>query len=682
MKKDRRIRYFAAEPTEEVAQAFYEKVTENADALRSRGYYEMLKKSYRAYYGIDQHGSFHAASRLSFEGQQGEFTKIKINEIRNLVQHVLVMTTSDRLAFEPQAANTSSKYLEQVTLARGILEYYLHNKRLESKLVAACEASLVFGEGFVTLEWDPNAGVLHSSDNETGRPVFSGDVVCKNIMCYDVFRDQNKQDNEWDWVIYRDWQNRFDLIASYPQFEEKILNLPSKREVLEEIGFDSDVVMGETDDVAVYYAYHRVSPALPRGRHVVFCDDELTLFDVDMPYKRIPVYRVAPADIMGGPFGYTTVFDGLAIQEALDALYSIILSNQSASGVQLFWMPEGAQIEHTALSEGLSVITTPPGMKPEALQLTSSPPEVFEYIQVLSKKLEMLFGVSSVSRGAPENSLKSGSALALVQAMSIQFNSGFQKSVVKLQEDVGTGLLQILQSYANTPQILMLAGPNEQSFVKSFVGEDLQGIDGVIVRVGSPLSQTTAGRIEMARDMMTNQLVKNPQEYMQVLNSGRLEPIIEGPLGRDMLVRRENEELLQGNNPPVMPTDIHPEHIIKNSEVLNTPEARRDPKIRDAAIAHMQAHIDQWKQMSVENPHLLLALGMQPIAPMPGAEPGAEEEGGVARPQQIEGGAPAIPGDAAAPTAQPSSAGASMPNMPRAPKNPLTGEEADIEIPE
>ena len=76
---------------------------------------------------------------------------------------------------------------------------------------------------------------------------------------------------------------------------------------------------------------------------------------------------------------------------------------------------------------------------------------------MLIQSMETISGISSVTRGNPEASLKSGTALALIQSMSLQFISGLQQNYVKLIEDVGTNLINILKDYAKTPKTIAIS---------------------------------------------------------------------------------------------------------------------------------------------------------------------------------------------------------------------------------
>jgi selenophosphate synthase len=64
-------------------------------------------------------------------GKAGNLSMIKVNHYRNLGQHLVQLTTAQKPAPQPIATNTDAKSQKQVTLAKGILDYYSREKRVD-----------------------------------------------------------------------------------------------------------------------------------------------------------------------------------------------------------------------------------------------------------------------------------------------------------------------------------------------------------------------------------------------------------------------------------------------------------------------------------------------------------------------------------------------------------------------
>lgn len=610
--------YFAVRPATEAASIVLGKADSFFTTLRSNSYLEKLNRMGRAYHGIFNQDTS-SEHMINYTGEQGELVSLPVNHFRNLAQHMKNMITATRPVMEARAANTDYESLAQTVLANGILDYYMREKRLEDAIQKATEMAIVLGAGFIKLEWNAMSGEATDVDPETEKLVYEGEVEFSTHSPFDIVVDGTKESWNHDWVLVRSFQNRHNLIAKYPELTDKIKSLRPKNssEVYRFAIFTND----ETDDVPVYEFFHKKTEALPEGRYLFFADSDSIFIDTKLPYPTIPVYRVAPNDILGTPYGYSPMFDVFPIQEAINALYSTIMTNQNAFGVQNVWLPENANISVEALEGGLNVVKSQ--VKPESLNLTDTPPEIFKSLELMIQSAETISGVNSVARGNPEASLKSGTALALVQSMALQFMSGLQQNYVKLIEDVGTALINILKMYATTPKVVALVGKHNRPLLKKFTGEDVNKINRVIVDMGNPLSKTTAGRVQMAEQLLQMKLLKNPEQYFQVVNTGRLDTAFEGDISDLMLIKLENEMMLEGELPLVSPIDRHAIHIIEHRAVISDPDLRKNPALVKIAMDHIEEHVNA---LETTKPQLLLLIGEQPLTPPEMTPPGPTGE--------------------------------------------------------
>lgn len=522
------------------------------------------------------------------------------------------MITSQRPVMEARAINSDYKSMAQTYLANGILDYYMREKHLEDALKTAVEMAVVMGAGFIKMEWNATAGDIYDID-ENGIEIKEGEIEFTNLSPFDVVFDGTKESHRQDWYLVRTFKNRFDLMAKYPELSDKIKGIPSKSDasVYRMALLSND----ETDDIPVYEFFHKRTDAMPQGRYLLFASADVVLMDTPLPYRVLPIFRVSAGEILGTPYGYSPMFDVFPIQQGIDSLYSTIMTNNSAFGVQNLYVPRGADISVDSLRGGMNIIEG--NAKPEPINLTNTAEETFKFLEMLIQASETISGVNSVARGQPEASLKSGAALALVQSMALQFISGLQQSYVKLIEDSGTAIIQILKDYANTPKVVALAGKNQKMLLKEFTGDDLNTINRVVVDVGNPLSRTTAGRVQMAEQMLQMQIIKDPAQYIQVINTGRLDVMFEGDVSQQLLVRQENEWLSEGKNPIVSPFDIHAFHIQEHRAVLDNPDIRGNVEIVTQVHNHIQEHIDK---LTNTDPRILQLTGQQPLPPpgMPG----------------------------------------------------------------
>lgn len=622
--------YFAAKEPSKTAAVLEAKGLEWTASQTSSGFIEKLRSMYLAY-----HGSYYNAvsdgHQITFSGEQGELVNLPVNHFRNIATHMLVMTTSNRPALECRATNTDYKSLVQTYLANSILDYYLREKKLETFLKQAAEYAIVYGSGFVVMEWDATRGEVVDYIEDTKTKIYEGDIIFENLSPFDVMFDGTKESGNNDWVMIRRWKNKFDLAAKYPEYADKIKAMETKSDIhLFRMGISN--LLDKTDDVQVFEFYHNRTECMPDGRYMMFLTSDIVLQDVAMPYRVLPVFRIAPSNIHGTPHGYTPMFDILPLQEILNSLYSTVATNQNAFGVQNVLNPRGSDIQVNQLIGGLNIIdyndASKGGGKPEPLNLTNTPAEIFKFIQMIEQNMETLSGVNSVARGQPEASLKSGTALALVQSMALQFMSGLQQSYVELIEGVGSAIIKMLQDFAHTPRIVAIAGKTNRTYMKEFTSKDIENISRVVVDVGNPLARTTAGRVQMAEQLLQYQQI-NAKQYVNLIHTGNMDAITEDIVHESMLMRAENEALMDGETPIAVFTENHKEHIDSHRSVLFDPDLKKDAGLVSRVQAHIQDHINLLRTTDPGTLAMLNQQALPPASPPQGQQPpGAPGPGG------------------------------------------------------
>lgn len=653
--------YWASLPTDEIGKEVQGRVDKYDEFLSASGIMLELRDSYSTYYGTTQVGR---------SGEQGELANLKVNHYASLIESMLSMVTSQRPAWEARATNTDVKSQQQVILANGLLDYYAREKRMERFLKDATRTALYLREGWLSVTWDPNDGEIVSRDPETGIPIAQGDVNYRVYRLPDVVRDYNREDSNHDWLILRDYKNKYDIASKYPEYADRIVALQQDEQSMMRFRFNFAWDQ-ETDQIPVYTFYHRKTEALPNGRMVTFLDDDIILFDGALPYKKMPIFKIAGAERAETPFGHSNAMNVMPIQKALDSLFSSVLTNQSAFGVQSVLVPKGSGVTLTQVSGGMNMIEYDPKLgAPTPLNLTQTPPELFNFLNMLIDQAQTISGVNAVARGNASPQL-SGAAMALLQSTALQFSAGIQQSYTQLVEDIGTATIHLLQQYANEPRIAYIVGKHNRSMQQSFKSDDLENISRVTVDSASALSKTIAGKTEIANQLLQAGLIKRPEQYLMVLQTGSLEAMYENETSELVNIRAENQGLAEGTPQVAMGIDDHRLHILEHKSVLNSPEARRDPKIAQAAMAHILEHVALARDT---DPGLQMMLGYNPLPP---AQPMMPPGMGQPMPQdQVPNQIP--PTVSNTPSEVEAAGNISDPNMPR---DPLSGQRMDANGP-
>ena len=666
--------YWAAAPDGRIGDELMKKVEGYFTALNTSGQYNRLQASYAMYYGHEnQYSGYDGINKgVKNRGERGEIQFLKTNHFRNVLKNLQNLILANRPAMEVRAVNSTYESLQQAKLGNKLIDYYMREKKLEKHLRDAVESALVFGEGYIKMEWDSQLGEEYGVDPDTKQIQYTGDISYTVCNPFDVLKDVHRTDNKHNWAIVKTKQNKHDLAAKYPQHAIRLSELTTSS-LTDEPYYDQLTDDSNSDLVNIYEFFHAKTDALPEGRLVIFCDQDIVLYDGPLPYREIPLYRIAVDDQIGTGYGYTPAFDLIPLQESIDRLYTTILTNQSAFGVQNIVVSKDADVDAQNLAGGLRVLKKNPNTEIEPLNLTSTPAEIFEFLRMLVGDMETLSGVNSVVRGNPEASLKSGAALAMIASQAIQFVSGLQQSYHHLLESVGGATLNLLKDYANAPRVAQIVGKSKESIQEVFSSEDLSDYNRVVVDTSNPLSKTTAGRTEIANNLLQNQLITADQ-YITVLETGNLSAATEEITTQADLCRKENEMLRKGEEVKVLATDDHEFHIQHHLSILNDPVVRSEVEIVDAVLNHVDKHKE--------------FVALKDASGMPVEGDGSmPPEGGDAEglPPVNPDGTPGAPvADGLGPPAEYATEGqdVNLPNMPQLPEGaPAEAEQAMQQIP-
>jgi hypothetical protein len=677
--------YFAALDGEELGAELMSRIEAYDSYVERKGLLNAWRSVYHEWHGMSSKGTL--APEVWFEGKKGELACVKANHLRNLGMHLKNMTIQNRPKFDARAMNTDPESVGQTHVASSVLDYYMREQRLEGKLADAVEYALTFGEAFGVLNWDATAG--DAVTGADGQPMTPGDVQATIYGPMDAIRDWRRRPQDQKWYIIRDYANKFDLAAQYPELSEKILNYGDDRERRLDMVVDLE---GESDDIAIYHLYHAPTPALPQGRYVRFLSAECILHADSFPYVSLNVHRIAPGSIIGTSFGYSGVWDLVALQNVVDAMLTVMLTHYDAFGIQNVIKQSGTEFTPDD-THGMRVWTVPGGttILPQGVNLTAMPPGIGEFIGMVVSMMETISGVNAVARGNTEAIGKSasGAHLALIQTMAMQFNSGLQQSYAMFVEDVGSGIVNMLKRFADVPRMAMIAGRDNRHYMRAFSSNDLRLVNRVVVDTGNPMRNTHQGRMEIATLLLQSipPGTLDAGQLVSVVTTGNLDVLL-GPKDREHdLIRSESAALSEGpdvtslqlamadgstvdvphaDGVPVLRVDNHDLHIPHHvADLFSSPEARNNPRIVAAGLAHLAEH-EHWKAFlagQAQQQAAATATASAPPGPAQAPAPGGGD------------GGPAPPSAA---TATDAAEGSLKGMLPRGPTNPLTGQRVPV----
>ena len=649
--------YFAMVDDREIVGRLEDKFQAYIDYCESFSFFSKVRKSL-AYYAGGTLEDGKTSWTINRGGEDGEVLFSFENHYRSLAQALLNLTTAQRPAVDVISKNSDKQALSRALVAKGLIDYHLTEVGLESLIRETIESAIVGAEGFIFTDWDHRAGEKVGAIGEDGQPTedAQGEVRFRTFSTFDVARDPYaKSFKDCQWFILRTPVNKFDLAADYPEMAEKISAMKPGDESTRWTFAEG---RNDTELIWMYEFYHNPTSAVPGGKYVKYVGG-YWLEGGPLPYKKVPLYRCAPSELKGTPFGYTTMFDLLGGQETVNGIDTSILTNQLGRGIGNMLVPNTANISVEQLSTSMNAITYDGQQEPKALEMPATPAEFFQFKKDKISAMEVISGVGSVVRGNPSENIgadASGSKLALLQVQAIQQNSGLEKQAVQLIRDVCLGLVHIYRDFGGSlPRLMKIMGKQNQYLVKEFVPqEEFSDVDQLTVDIGNPLTRQISGRMAMADRLAELGLIKpeNANAYITLMKEGTIDPMIQGQQAQNMRIEEENENLLEGKPHRALITDPHWAEIPKHLELLDNPDLRSDDpanqQVQQAVLAAVMEHSQLFRAMP---PEIVLmrggqealqiwqlmqqmaqgapqALGMQAPKPAPGAGPQGQPKPG------------------------------------------------------
>lgn len=574
--------------------------------MRQTGLSTRIRKSWAALMGFGPRSDADA-SRITSTGDIGELMNINVNEYAALVNQVVTLTTGNKPAVKAIAANSDFKSLGQAQFAESLNDYYDDELRVSDREYEVTEMMVLLGEGHIAQEWDAAAGQPFTVA-DSGKVVRSGDVRVYSLTPFDIARDPHLQDIEnQTWVAFRRKVSKWELIAQYPNKKAEILAHSLKFNDSYNDGISGQAFTGDefsldfrqknsTQDISndscfMWEFRHKKTAALENGRLVKFLSADCVLFDSveTVPAGFVTVSSGTLADLgswperqewqperiidhgypygdhlffissaskrtPGGIDGRTEFFDLLSMQEGVDLSFSIIVSAINAGGLQNMFVPRGANITANKLTGALNVIEFDGDAIPQVQDNVSINDAVPKLAEALANRMRQRVALNEVTTGDLQRAMPA-QAMALLRAQSIEFHSRLQAAYENLIQRNRTAILKMLQMFAEADRVALIAGKSNAWALESFKSEDLKDFDRFVIEPVNPAVKTLAGKVSFAQPLLEKGII-SPQQYLQLVETGRLEPISKFATDNTARLEREKEKLLNGKGLP--PPKINP----------------------------------------------------------------------------------------------------------------------------
>jgi hypothetical protein len=299
----------------------------------------------------------------------------------------------------------------------------------------------------------------------------------------------------------------------------------------------------------VYIGYFKPSPALPKGRYVVWVEGPnkiLEQSDWNYPFTRLPLVKFPGIERPHSVYDEARVTHARPLQKELNRTLSQIQEHQNLTLKPQMITPVGSLRQRLTTEPG-AVFEYQPigGMAPEWRQIPSIPAYVFSVLQDIQGRLDRLFMRPPSTRDAIPARSDSGYQLELMQeAVADQMSNEIQRLETALAQ-AGDMMAALAQRFYIEPRLLKIKGFNGSVQVKKFLNAELDGGFSFHAEAGSALPRNRSGRQQAIMDMV-NAKILPPDKALRYLDLADLKAVQARFEADEDMANREHEKLIKG----------------------------------------------------------------------------------------------------------------------------------------
>lgn len=630
---------------------------------QGRSAFDRQWKMNLAFYRGKQYAYYPASSQqlLTLPVDEGEMPRWKVRLVSNQILVGAQSLLSKYIKTKPVMYATPESGAEQDVkasqLAERLLEYWWEDMHLDEKLEEALVWSIICGQGYWKLSWDPQAGKdMRFMLDPNGQPILDDSIK-------DAFRGQLEKIGvkPMEKVVYLG-DLRVDVPSPFHVYFDPSANAwtdakymickhfldPDEIYARWNVRMDPDSVSMSPDEwlpllgaeaspnrtvSEINIGYFLPTPAIPNGRYVVWAKKSgETLEDGPWPYPftQLPIIKFPGIRIPGCAYDSSAVEQAIPLQKELNKTLSQIVEYKNMTVRPRVWAPVNSIRGRMTTEPGVVNYYNPiNGQKPEFEQLPTMPSYVFDHVQDISNRLREMFGITEITEGTPPPNVEAGIAIDLLQEMATDRIAPTVRLIEMSLERAGNLMLRFAQQYYIEPRLLKIRGSGGSFQVKRFSQADLGSGVSIRVEAGSGLPRTRAGRVARIMQYMDMGIIA-PEEAWKHADSADLKSVSAKWMTDEDLAYREHEKILkgiplnpeaikeaeqfvdQGINPETgEPITILPDGSPDPSEVQTIlMRAALKPGVADIHPVHIDVHGRFLKSIEFENlpPEIRLAF--------------------------------------------------------------------------
>lgn len=570
--------------------------------------------------GINPHfASPFAATFATTSDLYAEPQQLFINEMYRLTMAQISLVVSNELV--PEVLPNSDDYSDKVAcnVVKQWLDSMCYTLQIEAWRVRLELQKKMFGEAFLIVAWDPDAGDLHPDvkkfdkeefvfRDEDGLPILDiagqemkikknmrvGDICFINPMPWETFIDPKDHYDDADWFYYKQWVDLELLKKKYPKLHWD-QGVTEKR-------FDPYSSTEKDDDNrrVVFYLYHRSHQFLQEGRYIVATKEHVLInkplyLPTLVNNQRLPLVRFCDLDLGFGVRGIPILFRNVrSICDAYNRISNQIYNNIEMESPKIF-VHEDAGVDAQRMPNGITAVEWRGNIKPSIETPASNTSSIFAFREAIKKNADEMALQNPMVRGdTPNAQLDSFVSLQYFEDLRVQLASTDIKSHIRSMEQLYR--LMISQARDNyqpgDDRLIKILGKHNTAQLKYFDPINLQKTYDVTITTTGNLANSRAARTQMMISIKREfPNIVADEVFMDALGLSHSKKFMNVVTAAVSSAEAENQTMFDGD---AVPAPERYEDLIAHWETHRIPMQTLDfkmspPEIQALFIGHVAA---------------------------------------------------------------------------------------------
>lgn len=444
--------------------------------------------------------------------------KLMWNHVNSLTHRVFSKLTRNKPAIGVIVDEDDLESENDAFIGKALVDYHKRRINYDEIFKQTTLNTIVNGMSCEYLYWNPYAHLDHGK--------WIGEPAIEVVPMFELFWDPKvKTKDEMRWIIRTKSMKIAYLQKLFPEKKKEIKQTKSYTA----LNYLTNEKYVPEDEIPVLELFLKPVPEYEKGLHLI-CTEESILKQDDWLYENfndLPFFFTHYEKRDSHFFGGSPVTQVRPLQIEVNKIVSHISQNQNQAGRPKVLVPRGANLIDGSISNGITILEFDGPTPPQYIAPQSTPVDVFNFLELCLRNMELLFNVQGTSRGEVPKNVTSGIALQFLVEQEGEVLAPVQQRLEQKNADILEALTKIChEKYDPEDERIIRILGEDNSWRKVSWDRKIEKKYHIIYQPISALPESYTARLQtlfelkqLAPDVITNDVIV---ESMQLGAFGRM----------------------------------------------------------------------------------------------------------------------------------------------------------------